>query len=263
MGITDRKSVITGALFIVCFLVAPYASAIKLWKSKTLEVVVSDPFINMRTGPGRGYPIFHVVEKGDTLTVLKRRTDWYKAKSREGFVGWVSRDALNGYITTDGRMLDFAQPGWDEYVNRRRELGILLSDFEGLEAISIYAGYHLTQNISTEARFTKAFGDFTSNELIALNILHQPFVNWRVSPFITLGTGVLRIRQDQVLVQPGSETFVTTRNEENVLTAGGGVFIYLSRRFLLRLEYNNHTILTNQTENDEVEEWKAGFSAFF
>jgi hypothetical protein len=33
----------------------------------------------MRTGPARDYPVFHVAEKGEVITILKSHTDWYKA----------------------------------------------------------------------------------------------------------------------------------------------------------------------------------------
>jgi len=54
-----------------------------------------------------------------------------------------------------------------------------------------------------------------------------------------------------------------TRKIDSVLTVGGGFFIYASRNFLLRAEYNSHTVLTSREQNDEVHEWKAGFSVFF
>ena len=38
------------------------------------EVVVSDPFIELHTGPGRGYPVFYVAAQGDHITILKERT---------------------------------------------------------------------------------------------------------------------------------------------------------------------------------------------
>jgi len=38
-------------------------------------VTVADPYLEMHTGPGVGYPVFHVVERGETVTIVKRRTD--------------------------------------------------------------------------------------------------------------------------------------------------------------------------------------------
>ncbi len=31
------------------------------------KVSVADPYLEMHTGPGRGYPIFHVVDRGETV----------------------------------------------------------------------------------------------------------------------------------------------------------------------------------------------------
>ena len=39
------------------------------------KILVADPFIELRTGPGRGYPIFHVAERGQEVVIVKRRTD--------------------------------------------------------------------------------------------------------------------------------------------------------------------------------------------
>ena len=34
------------------------------------EVVIADPYIELHTGPGRGYPIFHVADRGDKESVV-------------------------------------------------------------------------------------------------------------------------------------------------------------------------------------------------
>ena len=43
----------------------------------TMMIEVIDPFVEMRTGPGRGYPVFNSIEQGETVEVLKRKPDWY------------------------------------------------------------------------------------------------------------------------------------------------------------------------------------------
>ncbi|HHH47424.1 MAG TPA: hypothetical protein ENK51_00830, partial [Gammaproteobacteria bacterium] len=37
---------------------------------------VAEPFIELHTGPGVGYPVFHVVDRAGFIEVLKRKTDW-------------------------------------------------------------------------------------------------------------------------------------------------------------------------------------------
>ncbi|MGI9329960.1 MAG: SH3 domain-containing protein, partial [Gammaproteobacteria bacterium] len=46
-------------------------------RSQPYQVVVTDPYVDVHSGPGGGYPIFHVVERGEEVEVLKRRTDWF------------------------------------------------------------------------------------------------------------------------------------------------------------------------------------------
>ena len=32
------------------------------------KILIADPFIELHTGPGRGYPVFHVIERGREVT---------------------------------------------------------------------------------------------------------------------------------------------------------------------------------------------------
>ncbi|WP_245792372.1 SH3 domain-containing protein [Teredinibacter waterburyi] len=220
------------------------------------RVTVTDPFAEMHTGPGRGYPIYHIVEKGETISLLKSRTDWYKIVTSKGKQGWVHRRQLATTLAPNGSAIDLAAPDWQDYVERRWEFGFSGSDFSGARGLTTYLGYHLTPNISAELKYTQAFGEFSDSKLISLNAVHQPFPEWRTSPFFTLGTGTIAI-------SPSSDIVQVENRENSVLTVGGGFFVYLSRNFLLRLEYNDHTLLTKRESNEEVDEWKIGCSIFF
>ena len=41
------------------------------------QVSVADPYLEMHTGPGKGYPVFHVVDRGESVDIMMRRTDWF------------------------------------------------------------------------------------------------------------------------------------------------------------------------------------------
>jgi len=221
-----------------------------------VELVAIDPYVEMRTGPGRGYPVFHVIEKGEKLHLFKKRTDWFKTRTEDGIIGWVKRSDLSKTLGPDGAEVDFASPNWSDYVNRRFEFGFLGGTFEGSDSFTTYLGYHLTANLSTEVKYTQTFSSVANTKLYSINAVHQPFPDWRISPFFTLGAGTIDISPSSSLVQ-------TEERQNDLYTVGGGTFIYISRRFLVRLEFNNHTLLTRRPENEEVDEWKAGFSVFF
>ena len=67
-----------------------------------VPVTVDDPYLEMHTGPGRGYPVFHVVDKGEAVDVLRQRTEWFRVQTRKGKRGWVHRDQLERTLQADG-----------------------------------------------------------------------------------------------------------------------------------------------------------------
>jgi len=221
-----------------------------------IQVTITDAYLDMHTGPGRGYPVFHVAEKDDIITLLKVRTDWVKVVTRKGHEGWIKRDDMVYTLGLAGETVDFSRPGRTDYNRRRWEMGFSAGDFEGADSLGVHVGYRLSNNLMAEARLGQATGSFSNSRFGSLGIMNQPFPHWRVSPFFTLGAG-------KITVSPNASLISTTDRDDNFLLAGTGAYIYASRRFMFRLEYNSYTILTSRDENEEIDEWKLGFSVFF
>ena len=59
-----------------------------------VAVEVADAYLELHTGPGRGYPVTRVIPRGDRIEVLKRRTDWYLLRDDRGHEGWAKRQAM-------------------------------------------------------------------------------------------------------------------------------------------------------------------------
>lgn len=221
------------------------------------SVIVDDTYIELHSGPGRGYPVFHVVERGELVHLHKQRTDWIKLSDKwHKNSGWARRSDLNQTLGLDGAQLNFGEPSWDDYLARRWEGGVALGDFNGVESLTLNVGYRLTRNLSAEVRVSQSTGQFSDNTLINAAILHQPFPAWRVSPFFMLGAGTITTEPNATLVQTEDRT-------DTAMLVGAGAYVYLSRRFVMRLEYNNHLILTSREQNEEINEWKLGFNVFF
>ena len=55
----------------------------------------------------------------------------------------------------------------------------------------------------------------------------------------------------------------TVDRTDSVAHAGAGVRAYLTRRFVFRAEYKAYVVFTSRNDNEEIREWKAGFSFFF
>jgi len=226
------------------------------WRDKEgVVVVVGAPFIELYVQPGRGFARFHAVEKNERIRLFKNRNDWYKVETQDGKIGWVPRRALQQIHDTEGYPLDFSTPSWSER-KHPWQLGLMVGEMDGAISYSLQGGYHFTANISGEIKYTQSFGESFNVRLGSLMLLHQPFPQWRTSPFFTLGAGTMKIYPDAVLVNAEDQ-------QDTAMTVGGGVLFYVTHKVIARLEYNQHTLLTTREYNEEVEEWKAGFSVLF
>ena len=238
------------------------ASAADFWaldwleKDAPIEVTVNDAFINVHNAPGRGYPIFHVVERGETITLLKMHTDWIKIKTSRGVEGWIKRKDVLLTLGPDGVAPEFADTKQADYLADRFELGTAFGDFDGAQSFSVNLGYRFTKNLSTEIRVAQNTGQYSDSQIAALAILHQPFPDLRVSPFIGIGVGTLKTMPSTTLVQAEDR-------EDQLLQASLGAYIHITGRFFLRAEYINDYLLTSRNTNQEVNEWKLGFNIFF
>jgi Bacterial SH3 domain len=220
------------------------------------EVVISDPYIELHTGPGRGYPVFFIAERGEQIELLKQRTEWFKVRAERGEEGWVNREQLATTLNPDGE--PFVLPGLslDDYAARRWEVGALYGDFGGANAISAYGAFSVSSNLSLEFWVQEVLGRFSDSTLANINIVHTFFPSWRASPYFTLGAGAIHTVPKATLVG-------TVDRTDNFAHAGVGVRTYLTRRFVFRAEYKTYVVFTSRDDNEEIREWKAGFSFFF
>lgn len=219
-------------------------------------VVVTAPFIELHTGPGQGYPVFYVAGAGEQVTVLKRRTTWFKVRVDRGHEGWVHSTQMRETADQQGVALDIGRIGREQFHARRWETGVAAGDFGGAASISGYLGYALTPNITVQLEGTQILGDFSDGLMATASILMFPFPEWRIAPFFTIGTGIVRTEPHSTIVQAEDR-------EDEIVHAGVGASFYLTDRFLLRAEYRRHTVLTSRDDNEEIDQWKAGFSVFF
>lgn len=220
------------------------------------EVRVAEPYIELHTGPGRGYPVFYVVDRGELLTVLMRRTDWFRVRTVDGKEGWAKREAMELTLTPEGAVTQFAEADLGDFSRRRWEAGVLAGDFEGADVMSVYGAYAMTPNLSAELTLSQVFGNYSDALIASVSLVAQPFPEWRVSPFFSLGTGVIYTDPNVTLVDEKDRT-------ESIGNMGVGLRCYLTRRFLLRAEYQSYVIFQDKDDNQEVDGWKAGFAFFF
>ena len=225
-------------------------------KKPLKRVSVADPYLEMHTGPGRGYPKFNIVERGDSVDIVRQRTDWILVRDDDGKEGWVDQAQMELTLKPDGSQLEFDSAEQDDFTNARWEAGVLSGDFGGANIVSVYVGYSINPYLSVELWASQILGNFSNGSMASLNVVSEAFPDARISPYFTLGAGVINTEPKSTIVQ-------SEDRDDQIGHAGAGFRIYATRRFLLRAEYKSYVVFTSRDENEEVEEWKVGFAFFF
>lgn len=221
-----------------------------------LQVIVADPYIDIHTGPGRGYPIFHVVEQGARITLIKRRTQWIKVRTPRGRLGWVHRRQLARTLDDTGEYVALEEIDQQDFFRRHGEAGVHIGEFDKATSLTVYAGFAFTENLQVNLNWTEASDPQTNYRVLTGELQHYLFPRWRVAPYVLLGLGRVQLEPKTVLVKRDGET-------EKAVNAGAGLRLYLTRSFVFRAEYRNHLLMTSRNDNEEVDEWRAGFSVLF
>jgi len=225
-----------------------------LAKSRLVEVIITDPFIEMHSGPGRGYPVTYVVGRDDTVTVLYSRTEWYKVRAPSGQEGWVRRSDLARARLASGEPAPI--PPYPDFATHRWELGAGYGVFNHQNLVTGYVDFSLTDSLDAEFVLQQAFGTIDNRYLATIGLRHTFIPEWKwFSPTAGIGTGYQYI-DDKVPPKP-----LETHNQMAYVSLGVRGFI--TRRFMWRADWRKYDVFTHQNENEEPEEWKFGLAVFF
>lgn len=221
-----------------------------------VRVFLKTPYLELHTGPGRGYPVFDVVKQGDSVIVLFRRTQWLKVRTRRGVEGWASEEDMLRTVLADGEPLPLHIGTRAGFTSHRFEAGAFAGAFGGASLISAYTSLSFDPQLAVEASVGQFLGRYSNGITADIGFAHVLVPRWRLSPFLMLGLGVIHIEPKATLVQPSDRT-------EQTAYVGGGLRYYLTRSVFLRAEYKTHVVITTQNRNQVEDEWKLGFAVFF
>ncbi len=223
---------------------------------------VASAFVNVHTGPADEYPIFHVIGRGESLVVLKSQTSWYKVQHEIAggriIEGWVHEDSLTQTALEDGTMIIASSGSFADYQTRGWEFTLMGGVLDNISAMTASGTWVWTKNLSVDASYTQALGDFSENKIWSVRMRHTIFPQWRISPYLTLGTGEIRTQPRANLVQSGDDIRKSSHYE-----VGIGVRYYLARSVLIRAEYHSLLALTDRDEQERLDQWMLGASVFF
>ncbi|MES2581572.1 MAG: hypothetical protein V4627_02550 [Pseudomonadota bacterium] len=233
----------------VCLSVAALATAAE-------RVQITDPYIELHTGPGRGFPVFFVTPREQWIGIELRHTDWFKVRTTDDKVGWVHRKQLESTLTTAGDKKTFRDMMLDDYLSRRIQMGAAWGQFKSEPMLKLWTSYRMSETLSVEGTLGQVQGLFSGTDIWHANVVSEPWSDQRISPFFSIGLGKFKNIPNPSLVGAAA-------TDAQLANASIGVRYYLTERFVLRSDYTFYTAFVADTRSLEYRAVTAGISFFF
>jgi hypothetical protein len=244
------------ALLAALLFAAGLAPALAPAAQRYERLQVTDPFVELRTGPGRGYPVWHVAAREEWIEILLRHTDWFKVRTASGREGWVHRLQLESTLTESGVRKTFREVLLDDYLRRRLEMGAAYGHFESEPMLKLWTMYRFSDTLSLEATVGQVQGVFSGTELWHLNLNIEPWSDRRLSPFFGMGFGNFKNIPNASLVSA-----ITTKAK--LADVAIGLRYHITDRFVARLDYSIYTAYVADERTTEYRAYTVGLSFFF
>jgi hypothetical protein len=222
---------------------------------------VAEPYLQLHTGAGRGYPVFFVVSRGQTVRILLRSTDWYQVKLEPApqageVIGWVHRRQLEATLTAAGGTKTFRDLALDDYLGRRLYMGGAFGRFNGAPMLKLMAGYKLSDTLSLQGDAGQVQGRFSGTNFWHIGVQSEPWSDQRFSPFFGIAVGKFKNLPNQTLVG-------ALPTNAKLAQAALGARYYLSDRFVLQADWSIYTALVSDQRSTEYRAATAGVAFFF
>ena len=116
-----------------------------------VELRVIDSYLELHSGPGRGYPIFHVIEQDDQVKVLTRRANWFYVSDRRGREGWVKQEGLARTLAPTGLPAALPETNHGDFLKQQGRVGLAFGKQEAADTVTVMGGYRLHPVVGIEA----------------------------------------------------------------------------------------------------------------
>jgi len=197
-----------------------------------------------------------VAQRDEWVDVLKRRTDWFKIRTRKGKEGWVHREQMETTITELGKKSQFRDNLLKEFFSSRLEFGVSGGSFDDDPLMVAQIGYRFNKNLTIDVALAQVSGAFSSFQLSYLNLTAFPWHDTRLAPYFSVGVGTFKNVPRGTLVS-AIETNATLAN------TGVGMRYYMTRNFVFRLEYRYYNAVIDENQSQFYSAYMAGFSFFY
>lgn len=220
------------------------------------RLLVEDPYVELRTGPGRGFPVFYVAARHEWIEIELRHTDWYRVRTKSGKEGWVDRQQLERTLTETGSKRTFRDVLLEDYLKRRLEFGASWGHFSSEPMLKLWTSYNITDNLAAEITAGEVQGQYSGTNFWHLDLLLQPWAERRVGPFFGIGVGRLNYVPNASLVG----AIPVDSNSANAMI---GVQVHVTDRLIARVDWTAYTSLLSARQTVQFHALTGGLAFFF
>ena len=215
-----------------------------------------EPFIELHTGPGRGYPVFYVAGRHEWVEIELRHTDWFLVRSEGGKEGWVSRQQIETTLTQIGTKTTFRDILVDDYLRRRLEFGAAYGHFKSEPMLKLWMAYRFADTLALEATGGQVQGVFSGTDLWQVSLLADPWSDWRLAPYFGVGLG-------RLINIPNTSLVGATTSSARLADATVGLRYHLGDRFIARLDFTQYVAYIADNRTDQYRAVTIGLGFFF
>ena len=244
------KALLLG-LWLLCIAAATHAADEPL-----PQLTLSDPFVNLHTGPGRGYPVFHVAARGEAVQLLLAHTTWVKLRTASGKEGWAQRESLQGTLQAAGVAPGPLQAWTERHLREKLEFGAAIGRFQSQPMLQLSTRLRLSEAIGIEAAAGQVQGLYSGTDFWQFDAVVEPMSDLALSPVLAIGVGRFRNIPNASLVEQGT-------TNANQLHAALGVRWRFGARYVLRADWSLYTALLSEQRSREYRALTLGLSFHF
>ena len=220
-----------------------------------LQLVVTVPYLEMHSGPGRGFPVVYVVGRDEVLTVLFSRTDWYKVRaaqrSRRG--GRAARICAAPNLPRGSRRRYLRTLNFPAIAGKSGPATGFTTAKTWSPPMPISG---LPTASTSRAWCSRRSARSTTAYIASIGLRHTFIPEWKwFSPTAGLGTAYQHIK-DKVPPAP-----LESNNQMAYASLGARGFI--TRRFMWRADWRHYVVFNKLNVYEDLEEWKFGLAVFF
>ncbi len=218
------------------------------------HLTVEDPFLELHSGPGRGFPVFFVVERGRWIAIEMRRTDWFLVRTQEGARGWVPRAQIER--TLAGGATSLRDLMVDGLLARRVEMGGSWGRFDGESMLKLWAHVRASEIFGVELATGQVQGVFSGTDFWHASLVAEPWGQAAWSPFASVGLGQFRNFPNTSLV---GAKFTDAR----LASASIGLRWRAGPRLIVRADWTLYTAFVADDRSPEYRALTAGLAFSF